>query len=195
MENRARMSTTPIELETSRLRLRQWNVTDREPFAELNADPRVMEFFPSVLDRKASDELADRSQFRIAERGWGLWAVERKLDRVFIGFVGLEVPPPTLPCAPCVEVGWRLGFAHWGQGFATEAATGVLRAGFEVVGLEEIVSFTSLINLRSQGVMERLGMTRDVETFDHPSVTSGDRLREHCLYRLTKKNWKSGNAD
>ena len=55
-------------------------------------DPQVMEFFPNILDRTASDAMVDRLQALIAERGWGLWAVESKADRQFIGFVGLHVP-------------------------------------------------------------------------------------------------------
>ena len=111
-----------IEIETERLRLRQWIESDREPFARLNADPRVMEFLPSILDRVASDAMIDRLQAKIAEHGWGLWAVESKQNQKFIGFVGLQVPTANLPFSPCVEVGWRLAFEYWGKGYATEAA-------------------------------------------------------------------------
>ena len=105
-----------IELETERLRLRQWIESDREPFARLNADPRVMEFFPSRLDRAASDAMIDRLQAKIAERGWGVWTVESKQDKQFIGFVGLEIPKADLPFTPCIEIGWRLASEYWGKG-------------------------------------------------------------------------------
>ncbi len=147
-----------IEFDTGRLRLRQWRAADRMPFAALNADPRVMEFFPAPLDHIESDTMADRCQSLITERGWGFWAVEIKKTREFIGFVGLHTPDPDLPFSPCVEIGWRLAFCYWGKGFATEAARGALRVGFESLGLPEIVSFTAVGNLRSRAVMERLGM-------------------------------------
>lgn len=179
----------PIEFETERLRLRQWRTTDREPFAVMNADPRVMEFFPVPLDRVESDAVADRCQALIAERGWGFWAAEIKGSGEFIGFVGLHVPTPQLPFSPCVEVGWRLAHAHWGKGFATEAAKGALRVGFEELGLSEIVSFTAVLNSRSRSVMQRLGMIEETATFEHPAVPVGSPLREHCLYRLSREHW------
>ncbi len=178
-----------IEVDTERLQLRQWCAADRKPFAALNADPKVMEFFPAPLDRAASDSMADRCQSLIAERGWGLWAVARKDIHDFIGFVGLHTPIPQLPFSPYVEVGWRLAFEHWGKGYATEAARGALRVGFEVLGLLEIVSFTAVGNLRSRAVMERLKMREAAETFEHPSVPPGSKLRQHCLYRLKREQW------
>lgn len=175
-----------IELETERLRLRQWLPIDREPFAALNADPSVMEFFPAPLDRAASDAMADRCQSLIAERGWGFWAVEVKAVSQFIGFAGLHIPASELPFSPCVEVGWRLAFPYWGQGFASEAARAAVRAGFELLALPEIVSFTAVGNIRSRAVMERLGMQEDAETFDHPQLPPGHALRRHCLYRILR---------
>lgn len=119
-----------IEPETERLRLRQWLPADREPFAALNADPRVMAFLPSRLTRTESDALADRCQHLIQQQGWGLWATTLKASDQFIGFVGLHRPSPQLPCSPGVEIGWRLAFDYWGQGLATEAARAALQVGF-----------------------------------------------------------------
>ena len=185
--------TELIEFETERLRLRQWIESDREPFASLNADPRVMEFFPSILDSAASDAMIDRMQTKIAERGWGFWAVESKQDNQFIGFVGLHIPTAELPFSPCVEVGWRLAFEYWGKGYATEAAQAALKVGFNRLELPEIVSFTAINNHRSSAVMERLGMSRDVETFEHSALPPGHTLREHCLYRLSREKWHSNH--
>ncbi|EGV32434.1 GCN5-related N-acetyltransferase [Thiorhodococcus drewsii AZ1] len=179
----------PIELETKRLRLRQWRAEDREPFAALNADPRVMACFPSTLDRRASDTMADRCEALIARRGWGFWALEAKEGGRFIGFVGLHVPELELPFSPCVEIGWRLAYSHWGRGLATEAARAALRVGFEHIGLTEIVSFTAVNNARSRGVMHRLGMQPSNATFEHPAVPLGSPLREHVLYRLARESW------
>lgn len=174
-----------IEIETERLRLRQWKPADREPFAMLNADPRVMEFFPSPLTRAESDAMADRCGSLIQERGWGFWAAEYKATGTFIGFVGLHTPSALLPFSPCVEIGWRLAFEQWGKGFASEAAKGALDIGFRALGLHEIVSFAAIGNLRSRAVMERLGM-RDSGTFEHPQIPQGSSLRLHCLYRLPR---------
>lgn len=183
-----------IEFDTERLRLRQWCAADREPFAALNADPKVMEFYPAPLGRAESDAMAIRCQALIAERGWGFWAVETKDTQEFIGFVGLHTPAPELPFSPCVEVGWRLAAKHWGKGFATEAARGALRIGFDRLGLPEIVSFTSVGNIRSRAVMERLGMRQAEATFEHPAIPVGSALRKHCLYRLSRGQWLANAA-
>jgi len=178
------------ELDTERLRLRQWRTSDLGPFAELNADPRVMEFFPARLDRAASDALALRIEAKIAERSWGLWAAEIRATGEFIGFIGLQPPIAQLPCSPCIEVGWRLAQPYWGKGFATEGARAALRFGFEKLGLDEIVSLTVPANRRSRAVMERLGMQEDkAGTFEHPAIAPGNPLRLHCLYRLSRKRW------
>jgi RimJ/RimL family protein N-acetyltransferase len=181
--------TSLTEVETDRLLLRPWKPTDREPFAKLNADPKVMEFFPNTLSREASDAFADRIQALIEQQGWDLWAVEIKNTQQFIGYVGLHVPTYELPFNPCVEVGWRLAYEHWGKGYAPEAALVALKFGFECLNLAEIVSFTTLNNLRSQRVMEKIGMHRSPETFQHPLVPTESTLREHCLYRLSRSNW------
>jgi RimJ/RimL family protein N-acetyltransferase len=181
--------TDLIEFETKRLRLRQWLPDDREAFARLNADPRVMEFFLKLLDRTESGAMADRIESLISERGWGFWAVEIKGGEKFIGFTGLHIPVPELPFSPCVEVGWRLAFDHWGKGYATEAARGALSVGFETLNLTEIVSFASIGNLRSLSVMEKLGMIRDKKPFEHPGMPDGHPLQEHFLYKLSREWW------
>lgn len=179
-----------MEIKTERVWLRQWRPQDREPFAEMNADLRVMEYFPSPLTRAESDAMVVRCEGTIAQQGWGLWAAEEVSSGKFMGFVGLSVPRIQLPFSPCVEIGWRLAHPFWGQGLATEAARAVLQVGFEQVGLEEIVSFTSVANVRSQRVMQRLGMHPDPAHFDHPTIEVGSRLREHCVYRLSKEEWR-----
>lgn len=175
--------TRLIESETPRLRLRQWRPADRTPFAALNADPQVMACFPAPLSRGESDALAERCEALIAARGWGFWAVESKATEAFIGFVGLHAPAADLPFAPCIEIGWRLEAAHWGQGLASEAAREALRIGFDELGFPEIVSFTALRNHRSRALMERLGM-HPAGQFEHPQVAPETGLRTHVLYRL-----------
>jgi RimJ/RimL family protein N-acetyltransferase len=114
--------TQLIELETARLRLRQWTPADRAPLASLNADRRVMEHLSEPLTREASDALADRFQALLEERGWGFWVTEDRASGQFAGFVGLHIPSAALPFSPCVEIGWRLAAHYWGRGLATEAA-------------------------------------------------------------------------
>jgi RimJ/RimL family protein N-acetyltransferase len=174
-------------LRTERLLLRPWRESDREPFATLNADPEVMEFFPAPLTRADSDSLVDRILAAFAENGWGLWAAEVVDGPEFIGFSGLAVPRFEAPFNPCVEVGWRLARSAWGHGYAPEGATEALRFGFEEAGLSEILSFTSVINTKSRRVMEKIGMTHDpADDFDHPSVPIDSPLRRHVLYRATR---------
>jgi RimJ/RimL family protein N-acetyltransferase len=175
----------PIERETERLRLRQWRDADREPFAGLNADARVMEHFRAPLSPEESDALAARSAQAIDARGWGLWAVERKGDGRFLGFVGLTPVPEDLPFAPAVEIGWRLAAEAWGAGYATEAAREALRVAFGTLELAEVVSYTAVANERSMAVMRRLGMREDA-AFDHPRIAEGHRLRLHRLFRLAR---------
>ena len=176
---------------TPRLRLRAWCESDREPFAALNADPQTMRYFATPITREASDASIDAWQSQIVDRGWGNWAVERRDTGAFIGFVGLTVPKRVLSFSPCVEIGWRVARAHWGQGFATEAARAVLRAGFQQIGLAEIVSFTTLLNLPSRAVMERIGLIDAQQNFEHPGVPEGHAFRIHCLYRLRREEWQA----
>lgn len=185
---------TAIEIETACLRLRQWRESDRAPFAVMNANAEVMEFFPSLQSREASDASIDAWQSQFAERGWSNWAVEVQLSRAFIGFVGLSIPKRVLPFSPCVEIGWRLARSYWGRGYATEGARAALRVGFERLGLAEIVSFTSVLNSRSQAVMERIGMRNTHEDFEHPGVPENHPLRPHCLYRITRTQWSENAA-
>jgi RimJ/RimL family protein N-acetyltransferase len=172
-------------LESPRLLLRPWRESDLVAFAALNADAMVMEHFPSVLDRPASDALAGRIQSHFDRYGFGLWAAELPGVEDFIGFIGLAVPSFTAHFTPCVEVGWRLARPHWGQGYATEGAGAAVEFGFGRAGLCEIVSFTPPANRRSRAVMERLHMSHDpADDFDHPGLPEGHPLRRHLLYRL-----------
>ena len=174
-----------VTLSSGRVCLRRWRDEDREAFAAMNSDARVMEFFPSRLSRVESDAMVDRIQEYLNERGFGLWAIEVPGVAPFIGFTGLAVPRFSAHFTPCVEVGWRLAFEYWGRGYATEAARLALGYGFGTLSLSEVVSFTSATNYRSRAVMERLGMRRDpAEDFDHPALPESHPLRRHVLYRL-----------
>ncbi len=182
-------------IETPRLKLRQWQESDYAPFATMNADPVVMEFFPRLLSHEQSDAWVEKMRVAIADRGWGFWAMEIKASGDFAGFVGLNEPGDAIPCSPCVEAGWRLDKAFWGKGYATEAGTTALDFAFNTLQLHEVVSFTAVLNLKSQAVMQRLGMTNTGENFEHPLVPEGDRLREHVLYKITRSDWVCGGSN
>jgi RimJ/RimL family protein N-acetyltransferase len=176
----------PAVIQTARLRLRPWREEDKPPFRALNADPRVMAFFPYTLSASQSDALADRCQSFIVQRGWGFWALECSATQEFIGFVGLHAQPDALPFSPCVEIGWRMAHDCWGRGYASEAATAALGFGFDRLGLEEIVAFTAIGNLRSRAVRARIGMREDSATgFGNPSLQANHPLHRHCLYRIS----------
>ncbi|MGA3293952.1 MAG: GNAT family N-acetyltransferase [Candidatus Acidiferrales bacterium] len=176
-------------LETQRLLLRRWRDADREPFARLNADSRVMQFMPACLSREESDHLVDRIEAHFEARGFGLFAVELPRKRTFIGFLGLSVPNFEAHFTPCVEIGWRIAAEHWNQGFATEGASAVLVQAFDALGLDEVVSFTVPANLASRRVMEKIGMSRVPEDdFEHPRLPEGHLLRKHVLYRIRRSS-------
>src|SRR5262245_27433470 len=136
-------------LRTDRLILRPWRDEDAEPFAALNNDPVVMEYFPSLLSREQSDAAVARIRAHFDREGFGLWAVELPGVAPFIGFAGLARPT----FMPVVEVGWRLARAYWGAGYATEAAHAAVAWGFAHLDVAEIVAMVVPDNQRSQRVM------------------------------------------
>lgn len=178
-------------IRTKRLILRQWRQEDLEPFAQLNADPRVREFFPGLMSREESDRSVTLMSDHIARCGWGFWATSLLDTDEFIGFIGLEDVYFQAHFTPAVEIGWRLAFDYWGKGYATEGAKAALAYGFETLNLDEIVSFTAAQNARSRAVMKKIGMHHDPrDDFDHPKLPEGHALRRHVLYRLTADEWK-----
>lgn len=182
-------------IETERLYLRQWQASDFAIFAEMNADPEVMRYFPKLLSSTVSDVIANKCQQLIEDNGWGFWAVSlksrlKKADD-FIGFVGLNKTHADLPCAPCVEIAWRLHKDYWGQGYATEAAQASLKFAFEQLKLAEVVAFTAIINKPSQRLMGRIDMHNTENNFHHPALKADHPLAEHVLYRITQQQWQN----
>lgn len=176
-------------IETERLVLRRWQARDRAPFAALNADPEVRRFFPGIASRAESDASIERMEAAWKRDGFGFAAAERRGDGAFVGMVGLStVAFPPLEGA--VEIGWRLARAHWGHGYATEAARAWLAHGFETLELGEIVAFTVPANAPSRAVMARLGMRRDRgRDFVHPRLPEGHPLGPHVLYAIDRAGW------
>jgi ribosomal-protein-alanine N-acetyltransferase len=176
-------------IETERLVLRNWTAADAEPLATLNRDPRVMEFLPEPLTRAQSDALLERERAAIAATGVGLYAIEEKGTKTFVGFAGIAPVTFAAPFAPANQLAWRLVRPAWGNGYATEAARAVIAHAFGVLGFSELVAFTTEWNTRSRRVMEKAGMSRDPDgDFLHPDLAPGHKLAPHVLYRIRKSN-------
>ncbi len=177
----------PQELRTERLYLRRWLASDRLPFAQMNRDPRVVEFLPGPLAQAESDAVLARIESHFNQHGFAQWAVEIPGVTSFAGFIGLSIPRFEAHFTPCIEVGWRLDAAFWNHGYATEGAQATLAFGFHWLKAKEIVSFTVPLNVRSRRVMEKLGMTHSADDdFDHPLLPEGHPLRRHVLYRIRR---------
>lgn len=175
----------PYLFQTARLGFRSWQETDYEPFARLNADSKVMEFFPNTLSRSESDAMIERIEAHIEQHDFGFWAVDWLEKQQFIGFIGLSIPRFQTSFTPCVEIGWRLSADCWGHGLAPEGAQACLEYGFNKLNLQEIVSFTPTVNHRSMRVMQKIGM-QHVANFLHPLLPDNHWLSEHVLYTTQK---------
>lgn len=171
--------------ETERLVLRGWRESDRAPLAAMNADPVVMEHHVAPWTDEESNAFFDRNRAQLAAQGFGQWVVELRDEAEFAGDVGMTIATFDAPFTPMPEIGWRLARRHWGHGYATEAARAVMQYGFTELDFDEIVAFTTTTNVRSQRVMQKLGMTHDpADDFEHPNVPVGHPFRHHVLYRL-----------
>ena len=172
-------------IETPRLVVRPWREADRAPYHALCRDPEVMRFLGPLQSRAENDAAIDRMIAVQAERGHCFWAVERRDDGTLLGFCGLLPGKP--PVEGDVEIGWRFGSAHWGQGYAREAAAACLAWAWANLDVAAVAAITVLANTRSWGLMERLGMVRVAEgDFDHPGVAEGSPLKRHILYRIAR---------
>ncbi len=178
-------------ISTERLILRQWQQGDLQTFAQLNADPRVMEYFPSVktIEESAKEYEAILEHFK--KHGYGWWAVSETNKMNFIGFIGLRYIDFPASFTPAVEIAWKIAYDYWGKGYATEGANAALKYGFEVLKLQEIISLTSIPNVRSQVVMKRIGMHHEPQNdFDHPKLPKEHKLSRHVLYRIKLSEWR-----
>ncbi len=177
-----------LELITERLVMRPWQPQDEEPFFAINCEPAVYRFL-GPLTRDKSGAMIERANANFAAQGWGRWALEERESGSLIGHCGFMPVPPELPVAPGVEIGWRLSERWQGKGLAREAAEAALRHGFDVLGFERVLSYTTPANTASWGLMERLGMTF-VGEFDHPNIPKGHLLRRHVLYELGRSAFR-----
>lgn len=185
-----------MTVRTERLILRSWEEDDLEFFARLNADSRVREYFPGILSRQESDASVKLMSNHIEKCGWGFWAASLIKTGEFIGMIGLENVHFKTHFTPAVEIGWRLAFAYWGKGYATEGAGAALEYGFKSLNLNEVVSFTAMQNMRSRHVMEKIGMHYNPkDNFDHPKLPEGHPLKRHVLYRIQQSKWCTNHQD
>lgn len=180
-------------LESHRLILRPWLPKDYLVFRCINQDPLVMRYFPALLNDQESDSLAERLDNFIQVNGWGFWALELKQTGSFIGFVGLypQGLNSGIPNAPLLEIGWRICSQYWGHGYAPEAANLALRFAFEQLKIDRVYAFTSVMNLASIRVMEKIGMCNALQDFDHPKLPKQHELARHCLYEIDQEQWQS----
>jgi ribosomal-protein-alanine N-acetyltransferase len=176
--------------ETERLYFRDWKETDKPIFAQMNADPNVMKYFVKTLDTQKSNEFVNRIGKQINEKGYGLWAVELKAEKQFIGFIGFNYTDFKSDFTPCIEIGWRLHNDYWLKGYATEGAKGCLNYGFNIIDLNEAYSFTTVSNKGSEKVMQKIGMKK-IKEFNHPNIATSHALCKHVLYRITKEEFNS----
>jgi RimJ/RimL family protein N-acetyltransferase len=171
---------------TNRLMLRTWQEEDLLPFAALNQDARVMQYFPECLNLEGTQKLLNLIAAHYRSYGYGLYAVTLKDTKEFIGYTGIYNPIFKAHFIPSVSIGWRLAAKHWGNGYATEAADAVLHEAFKRHGIKEIVAFCSANNLPSRRIMEKLGMIHSVaENFIHPDFAHAKGLSEYVLYRVS----------
>jgi 3-dehydroquinate dehydratase/shikimate dehydrogenase len=176
---------------TERLIVRPWKKEDSIPFAALNADPRVREFFPSLLTKQESDRSIEMMSEHITKHGWGFWAACWKETDQCIGMVGLQNIQFEAAFTPAVEIGWRLAFDQWSKGLAVEGALGALKFAFQNLKLNEVVAFTAAENAKSRRVMEKIHMKNNPkDDFNHPKLQIEHPLCKHVLYRINHEDWR-----
>jgi len=174
------------ELETKNLLLRQWKEGDLEAYAKLTSSEEIMKYFPRILTKEQSDKAARKFQKLLEEKSWGFWAVEEKLTGQFIGYAGLHAPRTQFPFSPCIEIAWRMQDKYWDNGYVLEVGKEIINAAFEIFGLDEVVYFSTLKNLKGEKVASTLNMKKEDKHFHHPFVEIEHTLSEHYLYRIKK---------
>lgn len=178
------MSTMLPEIETERLRLRQFTAGDREAFAALRADPEVMRYIGTGTGQTREEALKSL-EYRMShwhEHGFGNWAVALKDGGALIGWCGIGV----LDNTPEIEIGYGFAKEYWGRGLGTEAARAALRFGFEQLGLERLVAVAIPENTGSRRIMEKAGMkyVKDAHFYE----------RDVVYYALTRDEFEPGDA-
>jgi RimJ/RimL family protein N-acetyltransferase len=172
-----------ITLETEHLFLRQWEGDDFVFYCNLTSNKNIMKFFPKTLTKEESDNSAKKFMNIITQRGWGFWAVEEKSTGLFLGYAGLHAPATKFDFSPCVEIGWRISKEYWDNGYVLEAGRKILDCAFNIIGLEEVVYFSSIHNKIAETMVQELGMHKKLY-FHHPFVEKENYLSQHYLYKI-----------
>jgi RimJ/RimL family protein N-acetyltransferase len=176
-----------FKIETERLILREWRESDIAPLLAICRDPQVMEFLGPLETEEGIHAAVARQQAHQKNLGHCYWAIGRKADQQMLGFCGIQPEPHGTQMAGLPDIGWRLGNAYWGRGYAREAAKASLDWGFANLPDDAIWAITVPANTRSWGLMERLGMKRQHDMdFDHPNVADDNPLKRHITYRITR---------
>lgn len=170
--------------QSNRLGFRKWKPSDLEDFVKLNADPEVMEHFPKTLTKIESELLMEKINAHWVEYGFTYYAVEILASGEWIGMLGLAYQKYSTDYTPAIDIGWRLKKSAWGKGYATEGAKNCLTHAFDDLGIHQLISVCPTTNLRSERVMQKIGMIKMGE-FNHPKLGHHPRLEKHYCYRLT----------
>lgn len=168
---------------SERLGFREWSDNDSAILHQINTSPKAMMYFPKISTKEETSQMHQRIKSHFVEHGFGLYAVDNLNDHHTIGFIGFAIPGFNASFTPCIEIGWRLLPDYWNQGLATEGAKRCLDFGFQTLNFSEVHSFTSILNLPSERVMQKIGMKK-IDEFDHPKVEKGHRLERHVLYYI-----------
>ena len=170
------MTDAAPRLETERLILRMFREDDFEAYhAKIGSDPDVMRYLGD--GQPLTRSLTWRQMAMIVGhwhlRGYGFWAVEERSTGELIGRIGLFNPEGW----PGFELGWVLGKASWGRGYATEGARRVLDHAFTDMGRDHVISLIYPANAASIHVAEKIGETLEgrVELFGHETLVYGIR--------------------
>ncbi|EGQ3842203.1 GNAT family N-acetyltransferase [Staphylococcus pseudintermedius] len=178
-----------VYIETNRLKLRDWQDEDLQPFQQLNANRQVRQFFPSLLSYQKTALDFEAMKSYLKHHQIGLFAVELKATKEWIGFIGMNYIPQTVDYPfeelPFYEIGWRLSPEVWDNGIATEGAEAVLDYVAER-GISEVYAMAAKVNHASIRVMEKIGMTH-YDDFDKPGLSEHHVLRPQVRYRKQLK--------
>ena len=170
---------------SERLGFRNWIASDTPKMAEINSNPEVMEYFPSIPNFKQTEAFIERMQKQFLDKGFCYFAVDKLDTNEFIGFIGLSEQTFESDFTPNVDIGWRLSQVEWGKGFATEGAKRCLEFAFNTIGLKKIISTCPIINDKSERVMEKLKMIKK-SNFNHPLLKEHKHIEQCVVYEIVK---------
>lgn len=184
-----------IAAKTERLILRDWENEDESRFYEVMNMPAVMRHLGGVQTFEEWREGFKRISGFTRDFGHTFWIVEDIATHELLGFCGLKRvnAPGAGELVGTPEIGWRLRESAWGKGIAKEAAIASLDLGFGRFGYDHVIAMTIPPNLRSQGLMERLGMTRR-EDLDFTDKRFGPETNPQIVYWMEAADWPAARA-